>query len=262
MMEGRELLYVLLLTVSAVTNVHSRRTTLRSSVGSCSPVEVSDLGNTTSLSTEGLVPATFRGADGSDVPMVQILRHNVVCEVAGRLKNTVGKISVLVEYECLGPRCPGYDANNPSMVLTVISQFQVQCRDTDMFLSSSGVVITGGGATRVDNAVANFTTAIDRECGACVDPATGAAGNGNNDPVTFCGSMLTLCSYCMFTLIPSLSGCVDCNEGQRRCIGNDAPGLCCNWYLNDECYITCPSPLVGDTETYDCGKHNSTLYSQ
>ena len=138
------------------------------------------------------------------------------------------------------------------MVLTVISQFQVQCRDTDMFLSPSGGVISGGD-TRV-NIDGNF---IDRQCGACVDPDTGAAGNGNNDPVTFCGGMLTLCSYCMFTLIPSLSGCVDCNEGQRRCIGNDATGLCCNWYLNDECYITCPSPLVGDTETYDCGEHNS-----
>ena len=40
-----------------------------------------------------------------------------------------------------------------------------------------------------------------------------------------------------------------------RCIGNDAPNLCCNWYLNDECYITCPPPLIGDTETYDCGEY-------
>ena len=107
---------------------------------------------------------------------------------------------MLVEYECLGSGCPGYDANNPSMVLTVTSQLQVQCRYTYMFLSSSGLVISGGGgATRVDNAVANFTTAIDRECGACVDPDTGTIGNGNNDPVTFCGGiLLTLYSYCMF----------------------------------------------------------------
>ena len=49
MMEGCELLYVLLLTVLAVTNnIHSQRTGLRSSVGSCPPVEVSDLGSTTS----------------------------------------------------------------------------------------------------------------------------------------------------------------------------------------------------------------------
>ena len=259
MMEGRELLYILLVTTSAVTNIHSQRTALRSPVGSCPPVGVLDLGSTTSLSTDGIVPATFLIADGSVVPMVRILRHNVVCEVAGRLKNTIGETSVLVEYECLGSGCPGYDSNNPSMVLTVISQLQVQCRDTDMFLSLSGVVISGG-ATRVDNAVANLTTVIDRECGACVDPVTGSIGNGNNDPVTFCGGMLTLCSYCMFTLIPSLSGCVKCNEGQMRCIGNDAPNLCCNWYLNDECYITCPSPLIGDKETYDCGEHNNTLY--
>ena len=199
MMEWCELLYVLLLTMSAVTNIHSQRTALRSSVGSCSPVEVSDLGSTTSLSTDGIVSAAFLSADGSDPPMVQILRHNVVCEVAGRLKDTVGEISMLVEYQCLGPSCPGYNFSQPSNILNVISQFQVQCRDTDMFPSSSGGVISGGGGnTRVDNAAANFTTAIDRQCGACVDPATGTIGNGNNDPVTFCGGMLTLYSYCMF----------------------------------------------------------------
>ena len=200
MMEGCELLYVLLLTVSAVTNVHSQRTALRASVGSCPPVEVSDLGSTTSLSTDGIVPATFRGADGSAAPMVQILRHNVVCEVAGRLKNTVGQISVLVEYQCLGPSCHGNNYSQPSSILNVTSQFQIQCRNTDIFLlSNSGQIISGGGgATRVDNAAANFMTAIDRECGACVDPDTGAPGNANNDPVTFCGGMLTLCSYCMF----------------------------------------------------------------
>ena len=198
MMEGRELLYVLLLTVSAVTSVHSQRAASRSSVGSCPPVEVSDLGSTTSLSTDGIVPATFRVADGSAAPMVQILRHNVVCEVAGRMKNTVGQISVLVEYKCLGPGCPSYDSSQPSSILNVTSQLQVQCRDTDIFLSPTGQVISGVGNTRVDNIVANFTTAIDRECGACVDPATGGPANANNDPVTFCGGMLTLCSYCMF----------------------------------------------------------------
>ena len=30
---------------------------------------VSDLGNTTSLSTDGIVPATFRAADGSVAPI-------------------------------------------------------------------------------------------------------------------------------------------------------------------------------------------------
>lgn len=31
---------------------------------------------------------------------------------------------------------------------------------------------------------------------------------------------------------------------------------CCNWYLNDRCVVTCPAPLVGDSETYDCGEKN------
>ena len=185
--------YVLLLILLVTTGIHSQQTALRGSVGSCPPLEEADLGNTTSLSTDGLVAAAYRGADGTTPPMVRILRHNVVCEVAGRLKNTVGETSVLVEYECLGPGCPGHDTNNPSMAVTVISQFQVQCRNTDMFLlSNSGQVVSGGGgSTRVDNVDANFTTAIDRECGACVDPTSGSPANENNDGITFCGGMLT-----------------------------------------------------------------------
>ena len=245
--------FVFLLTLSSVD---SQQPALRSSVGSCFPVEIADLGNTTSRTTVGLVPAAFVGADGSDAPMVRILRHNIVCEVAGRLKNTIGETSVLVQYECLGTRCPGYDANSPSNVLTLTSQFQFQCRDTDMFPSTTGGVISGGGgSTRVDNTAADFMTAIARECGACVDPATGAIGNGGNDPVTFCGGMLTPSIILWHVIIFITSGCgVECNEGQMRCIGNDAPGLCCNWYLNNECYVTCPPPLIGDTETYDCGE--------
>ena len=198
--EGCEFLYVLLLTVSAVTDIHSQRTGFRPNYSNCPPVEVSDLGSTTSLSTDGIVPAAFRSTNESSVPMVQILRHNVVCEVAGRWKDTVGQISVLVEYQCLGLGCPGYNSSQPSNILNVTSQFQVKCVfPLDMYVSFIGYVATrGGGAIRVDNAVANFTTAIDRECGACVDPATGCPRNKNNDPVTFCGGMLTLCSYCMF----------------------------------------------------------------
>jgi len=53
------------------------------------------------------------------------------------------------------------------------------------------------------------------------------------------------------------TGChSDCDEGQRRCIGGDA-NQCCNWYLEDECVISCPSSLVGDMESgrYDCSEH-------
>ena len=58
------------------------------------------------------------------------------------------------------------------------------------------------------------------------------------------------------------TGCIECNEGQMRCVGNDAPGRCCNWYLNNSCYITCPAPLVGNQITYDCGKHKNVNHSK
>lgn len=48
-----------------------------------------------------------------------------------------------------------------------------------------------------------------------------------------------------------------CVEGQMRCIGSTGANSllrCCNWYLNDICHVTCPDPLVGDPETFDCGE--------
>ena len=38
-----------------------------------------------------------------------------------------------------------------------------------------------------------------------------------------------------------------------RCVGPD-PDQCCNWYLNDTCVATCPAPMVGDPNTFNCGK--------
>ena len=55
-------------------------------------------------------------------------------------------------------------------------------------------------------------------------------------------------------LIYFYPACIDCNEGQRRCIGNDADNQCCNWYLNDECYVACPPGFLGNTDTFNCGK--------
>lgn len=46
-----------------------------------------------------------------------------------------------------------------------------------------------------------------------------------------------------------------CDEGQMRCIGSTSDPLrCCNWYLNNICQVTCPAPLVGNPETFDCGE--------
>ena len=44
-----------------------------------------------------------------------------------------------------------------------------------------------------------------------------------------------------------------------RCLGRDE-NQCCSWFLNDRCVQFCPAPLVGNTETFDCGKFALHLY--
>ena len=58
-----------------------------------------------------------------------------------------------------------------------------------------------------------------------------------------------------------LACAAECNEGQRRCAGANAIN-CCNWYVNGTCVVTCPSPLMGDPATFDCGRYfcSTTLF--
>ena len=176
------LYFVLWLVISAATIkiTHSLSTTMSSNLGSCTRPEASDLGSMDTLSTSGMVAESFITADGTDPPFVRIIRHHLVCEVAGFIKNTVGVISVLVEYDCRGLFCPG--ASNSNTTVTVTSQFQFQCNpETSAFIASQ--------VSRIDDPQANFSTPLDNQCGACSDPVIGTVIDRNNDPVTLCGGI-------------------------------------------------------------------------
>ena len=50
-----------------------------------------------------------------------------------------------------------------------------------------------------------------------------------------------------------------CDQGQMRCyLGSRSQEECCNFYDNNMCVAECPSPFVGDSETYDCGKYKNS----
>ena len=44
-----------------------------------------------------------------------------------------------------------------------------------------------------------------------------------------------------------------CTEGLRRCYITSSGEQCCNFYLEDDCVESCPSPLVADNDV-DCGE--------
>ena len=175
--------YCVLWLISATARVtHSQIINREENVGSCAPLEASDLGSMSMLSTSGIVAESFITGNGSDPPLVQILRHHLVCEVTGFLKNTVGVISMLVEYDCRGLFCPGANGSLNTTV-TATSQFQFQCDpDTSTF---RGIASNNTGRVRIDIPQANFLTPLDNQCGTCSDPETGTIGDWNN--VTLCG---------------------------------------------------------------------------
>ena len=49
----------------------------------------------------------------------------------------------------------------------------------------------------------------------------------------------------------------DCNAGLRRCVGRtQASGQCCLFFLNNQCVDSCPSSLMANPTTFDCGEHH------
>ena len=72
---------------------------LPSHLGYCSKLKISDLGSNTTLSREGLVSKSI---DLNFGPEVRIIDFNVICEVPGYFRNTIGGVSVIVFFECNG----------------------------------------------------------------------------------------------------------------------------------------------------------------
>ena len=173
--------YILWLSVAAVTLLivcNPKKTDLTYDIGACAPMEISMLGKTNEVSKDGIVSSSFIKADGSDPPFVRIIRFHVVCEVIGYLQNTIGIVSVVVEFECLGPSCPGGDLRTS---VIVVQQFNFACRSADNTYSPPFNVLGTVHSGKVP--LANFST-MKEECGACIDPEESSLYP--SDPVTFC----------------------------------------------------------------------------
>lgn len=140
--------------------------------GNCPPVTLDLLGSNTSLSPTGIISVSFQHPQIPRNHPVRIHRYHLVCEGAGFFRNTIGKFSVLVEYDCEGfPTCP--PGRSP-----YISQFQFDCNiESDTFLDPGLFTIRGDIRTDPPRVFSDFTTPLRSTCAYCVDLPNSRADN-------------------------------------------------------------------------------------
>ena len=170
---------------------------------------------------------------------MQILDYRIVCEAAGLRRGTISSFSVVVKYECQGIFCGTANLDNPGSFTRYLS---LDCNQDNTYTMTS---IQRGAELTLPTVANPLNISLNNRCGEC----TQVARNPN-----YCAGM----SILFFTLsIPSyvisIACSASCNEGQRRCVGIGS-NQCCNWYLNNSCVATCPSPLVGNATTFNCGE--------
>ncbi len=183
-------LFLSLLSV-LTTVVHSDQSVIPSGVGICNKLRTaSDLGNTATLSNDGILARAVSPAnDGANPPMVQVIGFQLVCEVAGARRDTVGGVSVVVNYMCMGPLCR--EDIGASDVITLTEQFNFECTSNDAsqnLTARESVLVAAGFAARDKNPLANLNTPLEDQCSQCVNPSVSASAN----EVTHCRGKLQL----------------------------------------------------------------------
>ena len=163
---------LLVVLASLIANSYSQTPVPRTNVGSCAPLTIDDLGNTTMLSRSGILPEFLLEEPGQrDMPMAQIFAVQEVCQVAGLTRGTISATSFIVDFNCTV--CPGADNMNP---VRVTQQFQLDCNANAMPFNNinrgpsfefplPGVT---GGFTRIRNPVGNLNTSLNDRCGLCI----------------------------------------------------------------------------------------------
>ena len=130
------------------------------------------------LSTEGLLSEALLDGDtpSGTGPRVGIFDTQIVCTAAGRMRGTIGSISVVVSFAAVG--VPG--APQPGDLLNLTEQFQFDCTADDVFDDNivDGDIRSSSGAS--------LGTVRDDRCGQCVDPNSVSSPLDQADPDTHC----------------------------------------------------------------------------
>lgn len=117
----------------------------------CAELELSDLGDTTDLSSTGLLADTLISNSGESGIMIRVIQPNIVCLSQGDFRDTYRTVSVIVEY------CSATEN------MTIIVQVEYQC--------TGGVWGFGSQPSLISNPTGTLTTAQRTDCFLGIDPA-------------------------------------------------------------------------------------------
>lgn len=119
----------------------------------CPIVTPDDLGNTTTPSTNGLLPTSLAVLFGTAPPSIQILQANVVCLAQGSIKYTYRTISLVVRYL------------RAADMMEAIVQVEYQCMGVQWQVLS----------TTLNPVATLMTTALRSDCSLCLGPLVSTA---------------------------------------------------------------------------------------
>ena len=188
----------ILLALISFTNAQSQ---------SCPPITISDLGSTTSFSSDGLVAEGIvpPGEAVVSIP-VRVMNHTIVCDASGNRRDTSSYVSVVVQYQC------DYSSTNPTLTVCngntiVIRQYQFQCIDRSGQLVWAASVSGSTFFVQTLNPTATLSTPLANQCRRCIDDQQ-SPSNTNIDDTTHCDrefkSVIIFASYlCHFLIITS-----------------------------------------------------------
>jgi len=122
----------------------------------CPPLESSDLGNVSSLSTNGLIAASLMAIEEEDSsPSIQLMNHQVVCLAQGSGRGLYRMVSVIASFMSTGDN---------KLVSTM--QFHFECDDGAW---SNNVMGSFENAVSNTSLEGSLTTALRRDCQLCTD---------------------------------------------------------------------------------------------
>lgn len=144
------------------------RSVTASSLGSCARFEPSLLGNSDSLSTDGLVPQqllyeaqnTYIQYLTEELPEVQILETTITCESTGNHKNTSNSVSVLVLYDCQGLACL---QENATTLVNYTHLFSFMCEEG----TNTYVLWSGNYSSYTDRSIVTPLMELEPQLGRC-----------------------------------------------------------------------------------------------
>ena len=160
-------------------------TNAQTSLESCSPITINDLGSTTSFSSDGLVAVGLvpPGESVVNIP-VRIMNYTIVCDASGDRKYTSSYVSVVVQFQC------NFPSTNPTLTVcdsnTIVTrQYQFQCTNRNGQLIWDAFVLGSTFFVQTLNPTATLSTPLANRCRRCIDDQQ-SPGNTNINNITHC----------------------------------------------------------------------------